>query len=104
MIVIIYFFVSGGQQSDGGGGLGFCGYILMFLSMIVIVCTLPFSLCLCIKVGNFDSGVNAVGQVDTYEPRHEISNNVVCATNKSSDQSAHTRSLIRAFASRLNIL
>ena len=38
-----------------------------------------------------------------FEPRHEISNNVVCATNKASDQPAHTRSLIRAFASRLNI-
>ena len=38
------------------------------------------------------------------EPRHEISNNVVCATSKGSDQPAHTRSLIRAFASRLNIL
>ena len=38
------------------------------------------------------------------EPRHEISNNVVCATSKDSDQPAHTRSLIRAFASRLNIL
>ena len=38
------------------------------------------------------------------EPRHEISNNVLCATSKSSDQPAHTRSLIRAFASRLNIL
>ena len=37
------------------------------------------------------------------EPRHEISNNVVCATSKGSDQPAHTRSLIRAFASRLNI-
>ena len=30
--------------------------------------------------------------------------NVVCTTNKASDQPAHTRSLIRAFASRLNIL
>ena len=39
-----------------------------------------------------------------YEPWHEISNNVVCATRKASDQAAHTRSLIRAFASRLNIL
>ena len=39
-----------------------------------------------------------------YEPRHEISNNVVGATSKASDQPAHTRSLIRAFASRLNIL
>ena len=38
------------------------------------------------------------------EPVHEISNNVVCATNKASDQPAHTRSLIRAFASRLSIL
>ena len=38
------------------------------------------------------------------EPGHEISNNVVCATSKASDQPAHMRSLIRAFASRLNIL
>ena len=40
----------------------------------------------------------------TYEPRHEISNKVVSATSKASDQPAHTRSLIRAVASRLNIL
>ena len=41
-----------------------------------------------------------------YEPQHEISYNVVnvCATSKGSDQPAHTRSLIRAFASRLIIL
>ena len=39
-----------------------------------------------------------------YEPVHEISNNLVCATNKASDQPAHTRSLIRAFASSLSIL
>ena len=38
------------------------------------------------------------------EARHEISNNVVCATSKASDQPAHTRSLIRVYASRLNIL
>ena len=38
------------------------------------------------------------------ESAHEISNNVVCATSKASDQPAHTRSLIRAFASRLNNL
>ena len=38
------------------------------------------------------------------EPVHEISNNVVCATSKGSDRPAHTRSLIRAFACRLNIL
>ena len=34
----------------------------------------------------------------------EMSNNVVCTTSKASDQPAHTRSLSRAFASRLNIL
>ena len=38
------------------------------------------------------------------DPVHEISNNVVCATSKASDQPAHTRSLIRAFARRLSIL
>ena len=40
----------------------------------------------------------------TYEPQHEISNNVVCATSKGSDQPGDTPSLIRAFASRLNFL
>ena len=38
------------------------------------------------------------------EPAHDISSNVVCATSKASDQPALTRSLIRAFASRLSIL
>ena len=39
-----------------------------------------------------------------HEPRHEISDHVVGATSKDSDQPAHMRSLIRAFANRLNIL
>ena len=43
-------------------------------------------------------------QPHTNEPVHEISNNVVCATSKDSDQPAHTRRLIRAFANRLGIL
>ena len=34
----------------------------------------------------------------------EISNNMVCVTSKASDQPAHSRSLIRAFASRLDII
>ena len=42
--------------------------------------------------------------VCTVQPVHEISNNVVCATSKASDQPAHTGSLIRAFASRFSIL
>ena len=44
------------------------------------------------------------GPHTTFEPQHEISNNVIIATSKGSDQPAHIRSLIRAFASRLNIL
>ena len=38
---------------------------------------------------------------NTFEQRHEISNNVICVTSKASDQPAHTRSLIRAIASLL---
>ena len=46
--------------------------------------------------------LNVLAQL--YEPRHEISNNVACETSKASDQPSHTRSLIKAFASRLSIL
>ena len=45
-----------------------------------------------------------LGMLGTNEPQHEISNNVVCATSKGSDQPAYMRSLIRAFASQLHIL
>ena len=48
-------------------------------------------------------GLKVSAYLPIIEPRHEISNNVVCGTSKSSDQPAHTSSLIRAFASRLNI-
>ena len=39
-----------------------------------------------------------------YELQHVITNNVVCATSKGSDQPVHMRSLIRIFAGRLNVL
>ena len=42
--------------------------------------------------------------LNIYESVQENSNNVICATSKASDQPAHMRSLIRAFASRLSIL
>ena len=48
---------------------------------------------------SYQKGLNII-----IEPVHEISNNVVCATSKASDQPAHTRSLISAFACRSNIL
>ena len=38
------------------------------------------------------------------EPRHEISSNVVHANGKGSDQPVHTHRLIRASASRLNVI
>ena len=45
-----------------------------------------------------------LGDKELIELRHEIFNNVICATSKASDQPAHTCSLIRAFASCLDIL
>ena len=38
------------------------------------------------------------------EPWHGISKNVICATSETPDEPAHTRILIRPFASRLSIL
>ena len=57
-----------------------------------------------------DTIVNGLGYTNpavfklVFEPRQEVSNNIICATSRASDQPAHTCSLIRAFASRLNIL
>ena len=50
--------------------------------------------------------INTIESVNEnpYELLHEISKNVVCATSKAPDQPVYMCSLIRAFASRLNIL
>ena len=45
-----------------------------------------------------------VQKCQTHSSRDEISNNVVCATSKGTDQPEHMRSPIRAFCCRLNIL
>lgn len=44
--------LSEGQSSseDNSEGIGCCGYILMVFSIIIIVFTLPLSLCICLKV------------------------------------------------------
>ena len=58
-------------------------------------------------LATLDEEVHVYGQehkILAYEPVHEISNNVVCANSKDSDQPVHMLSLIRAFAHRLNIL
>ena len=47
---------------------------------------------------------NKNNKLNKFEPVHEISNNMVCATSKGSDQPAHMRSLFRAFARGLNIV
>ena len=50
-------------------------------------------------------GLNILQQLShlslIYEPRHEISNKVGCATSKALDQSAHTHSLIRSLSLHL---
>ena len=55
----------------------------------------------CLRVNEIDKQVVVH---NLFELRHQISNNVVCVTNKGSDQPVPMRSLLRAFASRLNIL
>ena len=56
------------------------------------------------QISNFQTMKTAERYEILFEPVHEISINVVCATSNASDQPAHTCSLIRAFASRLSIL
>ena len=45
-----------------------------------------------------------VCKTSLFELQHGISNHVICATSKCSDQPGHTRGLIRAFANRLNTI
>ena len=56
------------------------------------------------RISKYLSSTPSNLQKKVNEPVHEISNNVVCATTKASDQPAYTRSLIRTFVSRLDIL
>ena len=57
-----------------------------------------------IKVQFVNKGIEIINFPSIYEPVHDISNNVVCATSKASDQPALMRSLIRVFANRLHTL
>ena len=50
------------------------------------------------------SGIFSFHRNTIFETRHEISNNVVHETSKGSDHPVHMRSLVRGFASRLNVL
>ena len=42
--------LSHGEEEGVSEGIGCCGYVLLILSGFLIFITLPFSLCLCIKV------------------------------------------------------
>ena len=58
-----------------------------------------------ISINNGTKAQNPIyNEATANEPRHEISKNMACATSRALDRHVHTRSLIRAFASRLNIL
>ena len=59
---------------------------------------------LTVRPNNFPTCVVLLHGNVVIGPRHEISNNLVCATSKASGQPGHTHSLIRAFANPLNIL
>ena len=56
----------------------------------------------CVGKGSFPK--SQIKSLIIFEPVHDISNNVVCATSKASDQPWHTHSLIRAFTSCLSNL
>ena len=80
----------------------FVFYLLFFVSFFVCFCFLFH--CLLVFFWWGGGSYDQVSPLYINVPRHEISNNVVCTTSKGSDQPVHTRRLIRAFASRLNIL
>ena len=54
--------------------------------------------------GTVNVSLSLLQLMNVFEPWPEISNNVVCATSKGSDQPAHACSLIRAIACRFNVL
>ena len=43
--------VTDDPRRSANDGAGVCGWILVILSYILVAITVPFSLCLCIKVG-----------------------------------------------------
>ena len=69
-------------------------------------CCDPFNIfsSVCIMLHNFSHAHAMTKFYILFEPVHEISNKLVCATSKASDQPVHKHSLIRGFASCLNIL
>ena len=76
---------------------------LCYLCLVFVMISCRFIAALCSSAGKGLTSWPLFVMFEN-EPRHEISNNVVCATNKGSDQPAHVRSLIGAFACCLNIL
>ena len=44
--------LSADEPEPGAGGIGLCGLLLTGVSWIIVIVTLPFSLCVCFKVGS----------------------------------------------------
>ena len=87
----ILFFFFGGGGGGGGGGLA-----AEYSNFARLLSSFPQH--------SFNYTCTYTTTCVVYEPQYEISINVVCATSKASDQPAHMRSLIRVFASHLNII
>ena len=66
--------------------------------------TCNFQHCGILTSVDLDEPVQPIKLKTPNESSHEISNNVVCATSKGSDQPARMRRLIRAFATTVNLL
>ena len=94
--VIVFFFSWGGGGGGGGGGRE--GILSAKRCDNLIITHIKRGIVFLSTVLPIDDY-----QGVTCEPVHEISNNVVCATSKAPEQPAHTRSLIRAFTSRLSV-
>ena len=75
-----------------------------FGSEIIYKSPLLFDVLMYVCKNNSIENKISLFDVIVYDLVYEISNNVVCATSKDSDQPAYTHSLIRAFACRLSIL
>ena len=73
-----------------------CKLFIAYIIFLIIVKTWKYSV--------IKTYIQVKLEEEKTEPPQEISNNVVCATSKGSDQPAHSRILIRTFSRCLNIL
>ena len=78
--------------------------LILTVRISVCECVFQKKLLLAQKQNIVEAFLSRATRRSIFEPQHEISNNVVCAKSKGLYQPVHTHSLIRVFASSLNIL